>query len=308
MKALEVSRHDFLVFQGILVCILQALAASTLPALEYLWVFNGKDFRWSVEQYVHWGVATIPAILAWLALHIAVGAMFGAALAADNVSAFNTLDTRCSLAQAAYDSCAACPCAASNSCTQGCAAPSVDLCSAFTSNRIVVAVAGAVTVATMAVPVAVSLVLFARLAAQHAMRWAQLAAAGLRAQERLELLGLGLAPSLPQACVRGDIQALERSRVAELQALASQLQAALAKAGYIEAAEAEAGARDDSSIEAPLLISPVPRLEQPSGLPEQSQTAAPGDEKKKKKKKKHAEVAGEEALALSEPESPDARF
>jgi hypothetical protein len=32
------ARHDFLVFQGIFVCILQALAASTLPALEYLWV------------------------------------------------------------------------------------------------------------------------------------------------------------------------------------------------------------------------------------------------------------------------------
>ena len=31
-------RHSFLVFQGIFVCILQALAASTLPALEYLWV------------------------------------------------------------------------------------------------------------------------------------------------------------------------------------------------------------------------------------------------------------------------------
>ena len=27
-------------------------------------VFNGKDDRWSVEQYVHWGVATFPAILA----------------------------------------------------------------------------------------------------------------------------------------------------------------------------------------------------------------------------------------------------
>ena len=32
------ARHSFLVFQGIFVCILQALAASTLPALEYLWV------------------------------------------------------------------------------------------------------------------------------------------------------------------------------------------------------------------------------------------------------------------------------
>ena len=31
---------------------------------------------------------------AWLALHVAVGAMFGAALAATNVNAFNTLDTR----------------------------------------------------------------------------------------------------------------------------------------------------------------------------------------------------------------------
>ncbi len=31
---------------------------------------------------------------AWLALHVAVGAMFGAALAANNVNAFNTLDTR----------------------------------------------------------------------------------------------------------------------------------------------------------------------------------------------------------------------
>ena len=26
-------------------------------------VFNGRDFRFSVEQYVHWGVATFPAIL-----------------------------------------------------------------------------------------------------------------------------------------------------------------------------------------------------------------------------------------------------
>lgn len=26
-------------------------------------VFNGKDDRWSVEQYVHWGVATFPAVL-----------------------------------------------------------------------------------------------------------------------------------------------------------------------------------------------------------------------------------------------------
>ena len=58
------------------------------------------------------------------------------------------------------------------------------------------------TVVSMAVPVAVSLVLLARLAAQQAMRWAQLAAARLRAQERLELLGQGLAPSLPAACVR----------------------------------------------------------------------------------------------------------
>ena len=92
-------------------------------------VFNGRDDRWSVEQYVHWGVATFPAILvrvhtcsvglsvegearldgcahaqgiialgsrsqAWLALHVAVGTMFGAALAANNVNAFNTLDTR----------------------------------------------------------------------------------------------------------------------------------------------------------------------------------------------------------------------
>ena len=32
------ARHNFLVFQGVFVCILQALAASTLPALEYLWV------------------------------------------------------------------------------------------------------------------------------------------------------------------------------------------------------------------------------------------------------------------------------
>ena len=54
----------------------------------------------------------------------------------------------------------------------------------------------------MAVPVAISLVLLARLAAQQAMRWAQLAAARLRAQERLELLGQGLAPSLPAACVQ----------------------------------------------------------------------------------------------------------
>ena len=61
---------------------------------------------------------------------------------------------------------------------------------------------GAVTVVAMAVPVAVSLVLLARLAAQQAMRWGQLAAARLRAQERLELLGEGLAPSLPAACVR----------------------------------------------------------------------------------------------------------
>lgn len=61
---------------------------------------------------------------------------------------------------------------------------------------------GAVTVVSMAVPVAVSLVLLARLAAQQAMCWAQLAAARLRAQERLELLGQGLAPSMPAACVR----------------------------------------------------------------------------------------------------------
>lgn len=35
---------------------------------------------------------------------------------------------------------------------------------------------------------------------------------------------------------QGDIKLLERSRTAELQALALQLQTALAKAGYIEAA------------------------------------------------------------------------
>ena len=61
---------------------------------------------------------------------------------------------------------------------------------------------GAVTLVTMAVPVAISLVLLARLAAQQAMHWAQLAAAALRARERLELLSQGLAPSLPAACVR----------------------------------------------------------------------------------------------------------
>ena len=113
---------------------------------------------------------------------------------------------------------------------QLCAAPSLDLCTAFSSNRIVVAVAvsnlpldadacseayamgqyaygalagqGAVTVVTMAAPVALSLLLLARLVAQHAMQWAQLAAARLRTLERLELLGQGLAPSLPQASVQ----------------------------------------------------------------------------------------------------------
>ena len=40
------ARHDFLVFQGVFVCILQALAASTLPALEYLWV------RGQAEQHI----------------------------------------------------------------------------------------------------------------------------------------------------------------------------------------------------------------------------------------------------------------
>jgi len=61
---------------------------------------------------------------------------------------------------------------------------------------------GAVTAATMAAPLAVSLLLLARRAAQEAMRWAALAAARLRAAERLELLGAGLAPSLPPACMR----------------------------------------------------------------------------------------------------------
>ena len=61
---------------------------------------------------------------------------------------------------------------------------------------------GAVTVVTMTAPVAMSLLLLARLVAQHAMRWAQLAAARLRTLERLELLNQGLAPSLPQASVR----------------------------------------------------------------------------------------------------------
>ena len=61
---------------------------------------------------------------------------------------------------------------------------------------------GAVTVVTMAAPVALSLLLLARLVTQHAMQWAQLAAARLRTLERLELLGQGLAPSLPQASVQ----------------------------------------------------------------------------------------------------------
>lgn len=63
---------------------------------------------------------------------------------------------------------------------------------------------------TMAVPVAISLLLLARLAAQRGWHWAVLAAARLRALERLELLSQGLAPSLPQACVRVRLSAPPR--------------------------------------------------------------------------------------------------
>ena len=35
-------------------------------------MFNGRDFRWSVEQYIHWGVATVPAIL--VRIHLVSGA------------------------------------------------------------------------------------------------------------------------------------------------------------------------------------------------------------------------------------------
>ena len=50
----------------------QAPAAGALTGLRtaarasgarHAQVFNGKDNRGSVEQYVHWGVATFPAIL-----------------------------------------------------------------------------------------------------------------------------------------------------------------------------------------------------------------------------------------------------
>ncbi|KAL4423443.1 hypothetical protein ABPG77_005395 [Micractinium sp. CCAP 211/92] len=209
---------DRLRLQAIVATTFCMLAASTLPGVEYYYVFQHAGLVLGPFAWAHWivvGIACGLGVLAHslshralLAFHVAACCMLGAALGGFDTAFWYQLATRCTTSQLAFLGCSQCSCAGSSTCTaqdfasdptcHGCTAYPREACAPALqqSNKFLLAFTGLTALAFLAIPVFYSLLVLCRLEGSHAAAAAKRQMVAFAVDQQTALVEAGEKPSV----------------------------------------------------------------------------------------------------------------
>ncbi|KAL4440018.1 hypothetical protein ABPG75_003019 [Micractinium tetrahymenae] len=245
---------DRLRLQAIVVTTFCMLAASTLPGVEYYYVFQHAGLTLGPFAWAHWIVVCVACglgVLAHalgkrvlLAFHVAACCMLGAALGGFDTAFWYQLATRCATTQAAFLGCSQCSCADSSTCTAAdfasdptclsCTAYPAEACTPVLqqNNKFLLAFTGLTALAFLATPAFYSLLVLCRLEGSNAAAAAKRQMVAFAVDQQTALVEAGEKPSVTPAMLASWVGFLLDTDVPDCAAIGENCRNALAGRGF----------------------------------------------------------------------------
>lgn len=248
-------KEDELRKKALLLCMLQTLLASVIPAVVYSYVLKYDSYGSGPQAWTTWGISIIVGLVGVLAhsaasctltiVHIVANALLNIALAGYITAWSFILRLQCSISQASFFGCSpsSCPCAGAQSCNAveltyagcvSCKSPYADMCAAVNQSQSVYLLSfwGLAVLFAAAPTLYLDIYILITASRHQATLLSHLQATSIAVEQQTRLISAGDKPTVTPGTLSDWVSDLISSEESRYITVAEKCRGALRKRGY----------------------------------------------------------------------------